>query len=59
MIQGHAGRSVASSYRHFDLEKLAKGVTSIPVPGKKSSRQARAVSAMTGHEPVIGLGGMG
>jgi hypothetical protein len=25
-IQGHAGRSVASNYRHFDLETLAKGV---------------------------------
>jgi hypothetical protein len=37
-IQGHAGHSVASTYRHFDLETLAKGVASIPVPGEKSSQ---------------------
>ena len=36
-IQGHAGRSVASTYRHFDLRKLAEGVAAIPVPGEKSS----------------------
>ena len=35
-IQGHAGHSVASTYRHFDLETLAKGVASIPVPGEST-----------------------
>jgi hypothetical protein len=38
-IQGHAGRSVASTYRRLDLETLAKGVAAIPVPGEKSSQQ--------------------
>jgi hypothetical protein len=38
-IQGHAGHSVASIYRHFDLKKLAEGVAAIPVPGEKSSQQ--------------------
>jgi hypothetical protein len=38
-IQGHAGHSVASTYRHFDLETLAKGVAAIPVPGETPSHQ--------------------
>jgi hypothetical protein len=38
-IQGHTGHSVASTYRHFDLETLARGVAAIPVPGEKSSHQ--------------------
>ncbi|CAJ0892658.1 hypothetical protein AMST5_04238 [freshwater sediment metagenome] len=32
-IQGHAGRTVASTYRHFDLKTLADEVAKIPVPG--------------------------
>jgi integrase len=32
-VQGHAGRSVASTYRHFDLKTLADAVAKIPVPG--------------------------
>jgi hypothetical protein len=47
-IQGHAGHSVASSYRHFDLKKLAKGVAAIPVPGEKSSHQIDADLAIAG-----------
>ena len=35
-IQGHAGHSVASTYRHFDLKKLAEGVAAIPVPAEKN-----------------------
>jgi hypothetical protein len=50
-IQGHAGRSVASIYRHFDLKKLAKGVASIPVPGEKPNHQ---INAHRSHEPVMG-----
>ena len=38
-IQGHAGSSVASTYRHFDLKKLAEGVAAVPVPGEKSNQQ--------------------
>ena len=50
-IQGYAGHSVASTYRHFDLESLAKGVASIPVPGEKSNHQ---IDADRSHEPVVG-----
>jgi hypothetical protein len=50
-IQGHAGRSVASIYRHFDLKKLAEGVASIPVPGEKPNHQ---INADRSHEPVMG-----
>ena len=50
-IQGHAGSSVASTYRHFDLETLAKGVASIPVPGEKSVHQ---IHDDRSHEPVMG-----
>jgi integrase len=41
-IQGHAGHSAASTYRHFDLETLARGVASIPVPGEQSNQQIDA-----------------
>jgi integrase len=50
-IQGHAGRSVASTYRHFDLKKLAEGVAAIPVPGEKSNHQ---IDADHGHDVVMG-----
>jgi hypothetical protein len=50
-IQGHAGHSVASTYRRFDLEKLAKGVAAIPVPGEKSNHQTRADRR---HDMVMG-----
>jgi hypothetical protein len=50
-IQGHAGSSVASTYRHFDLETLAKGVAAIPVPGEKSSQQ---IDADHSHDMVMG-----
>jgi integrase len=50
-IQGHAGHSVASIYRHFDLKKLAEGVASIPVPGDKSNHQ---IDADHGHDVVMG-----
>ena len=32
-IQGHAGRSVAATYRHFDLKTLAQAIAAIPIPG--------------------------
>jgi len=57
-IQGHAGRSVASTYRHFDLETLAKGIASIPVPGEKSDHQIDADSAIAGHDLPVGRGVM-
>lgn len=50
-IQGHAGHSVASTYRHFDLETLARGVASIPVPGEKSNHQ---IDADHGHDVLMG-----
>jgi integrase len=50
-IQGHAGHSVASIYRHFDLETLAKGIAAIPVPGEKSNHQ---IDADHGHDVVMG-----
>jgi integrase len=53
-IQGHAGHSVASTYRHFDLETLAKGVASIPVPGDKSDHQIDADSAISIHDLTVG-----
>ncbi len=53
-IQGHAGRSVASTYRHFDLETLAKGVASIPVPGEKSSLQSTPDATIAGHPEPVG-----
>jgi integrase len=31
-VQGHAGRSVAATYRHFDLKTLAREVAKIAVP---------------------------
>ena len=56
---GVAGTApVASTYRHFDLETLAKGVASIPVPGEKSNHQFDVDSVIDGHDPVIGVGGM-
>ena len=45
-IQGHAGHSVASTYRRFDSETLAKGVAAIPVPGEKTDHQTDANSAI-------------
>ena len=53
-IQGHAGRSVASTYRHFDLETLATGVAAIPVPGEQSNRQSDADAPISIPDPVIG-----
>jgi integrase len=53
-IQGHAGHSVASTYRHFDLETLAKGVASIPVPGEKSDHQTKADSAIAVYDRPVG-----
>jgi hypothetical protein len=38
-IQGHAGHSVASIYRYFDLGTLARGVAAIPVLDEKSNHQ--------------------
>jgi hypothetical protein len=40
---GHPRGSVASLYRHFDLETLAKGVDAIPVPAEKSDYQIQPV----------------
>jgi hypothetical protein len=54
-IQGHAGHSVASTYRHFDLETLAKGVASIPVPGEKSSPQINADVAIAAVTFGVGM----
>jgi hypothetical protein len=34
-VQVHAGSSVASTYRHFDLRALAKGVAAISVLRRK------------------------
>ena len=53
-IQGHAGHSIASTYRHFDLETLAKGIASIPVPREKSSPQINADVAIAGHREPVG-----
>jgi integrase len=53
-IQGHAGHSVASTYRHFDLKKLAEGVAAIPVPGEKSDHQTDAGSRIAGHHLPAG-----
>jgi integrase len=50
-IQGHAGRSVASTYRHFDLKKLAEGVAAIPIPSEKTGAE---IQADRREEPVIG-----
>jgi integrase len=50
-IQGHAGRSVASTYRHFDLKKLAEGVASIPVPAEKPDHH---INTDHGHDVVMG-----
>jgi len=41
--------SVASTYRHFDLETLAKGVAAIPVPGEKSVHR---INSDHGHDMV-------
>jgi hypothetical protein len=57
-IQGHAGHSVASTYRHFDLETLARGVAAIPVPGEKSDLRMDADSAIAGHDLPVGQGVM-
>jgi integrase len=35
-LQGHAGRTVASTYRHFDLKTRARELARIPVPVEKS-----------------------
>ena len=43
--------SVASTYRHFDLETLARGVAAVPVPGEKSKHQ---IDADHGHDVVMG-----
>jgi hypothetical protein len=48
------GPYVASTYRHFDLETLAKGVASIPVPADKSSHQTDADSAIADHREPLG-----
>ena len=53
-IQGHAGRSVASTYRHFDLETLAKGIAAIPVPAEKSSHKIDADVAIAIHDLPVG-----
>ncbi len=53
-IHGHAGHSVASTYRHFDLETLAKGVAAIPVPGEKSSLQSSPEATIAGHPEPVG-----
>jgi len=55
-IQGHAGHSVASTYRHFDLETLAKAVAAIPVPGEKSQspNQTKADLAIADHREPVG-----
>jgi integrase len=53
-IQGHAGLTVASTYRHFDLETLAKGIASIPVPGEKSVHQIDADVAIADHHLSVG-----
>jgi hypothetical protein len=49
---GHTRRSVASTYRHFDLTKLAKGVAAIPVPSEKSSQE---IDADRSHDLVRGF----
>jgi len=52
-IQGHAGHSVPSTYRHFDLETLARGVTAIPVPAESPNHQIHAGSRVAGrHLPA-------
>ena len=53
-IQGHAGSSVASTYRHFDLETLAKGVAAIPVPAEKSEYQTKADAPIAIHDLPVG-----
>jgi hypothetical protein len=58
-IQGHAGRSVASTYRHFDLETLEKGIAAIPVPAEKSDHQTDADLAIADHREPVGRGAMG
>jgi len=45
------GHSVASTYRHFDLETLARGVASIPVPAEKPDHQ---INTDHGHDVVMG-----
>jgi hypothetical protein len=55
-IQGHAGRSVASTYRHFDLKTLARGVAAHPVPGETPSHQ---IHDDRSHDLVVGCGAMG
>jgi hypothetical protein len=58
-IQGHVGSSVASTYRHFDLETLAKGIAAIPVPGEKSDHRMNADLAIADHQPPVESRGMG
>ena len=41
-IQGHAGRSVAARYRHFDLKTLARAIAAIPVPYVEADDQVHA-----------------
>ena len=46
------------SITYCDAANLGCGCeddAAIPIPGENSSYQTRAVSAMTGHAPVIGL----
>ena len=39
-IQGHAGKTEASTYRHFAIQTLAEAVARIPVPGLATCRAA-------------------
>jgi hypothetical protein len=50
-IQGHAGYSVASTYRHFDLETLAKCVTAIPVPSEGTGEKIHGHPAIADYHP--------
>ena len=52
-IQGHAGRSLASTYEHFDLKKLGEGVAITPA-GEKSKRQINPNLAIAVDGPSVG-----
>ena len=41
-IQGHADRSVAATYRHFDLKTLTRAIAVIPVPYVEADDQVHA-----------------
>jgi hypothetical protein len=45
---------VASTYRDFDLKKLAEGVAAIPVPGEESNHQNHADSARASYDLPVG-----